>query len=185
MIVGHYWWQPECFSKMLAHVFYIGGQLLLLCGCGWIKRPVCCFGSKLLHVHVLTEQRAGGGIHQRCPPPTALYSPFQPPAMERSWRQQLKYCPMLLPLPYRKFVVVDMFNVHHHNLFVSWACCKRYVKRDFGSKDYVLLSSRAIYVLLSSRETFWHTSVQFVWTTIFSVVWLKGLTVCLIRWPSN
>ena len=56
---------------------------------------------------------------------TTNSSLFQPWAMERSWRQQLKYCPVLFPLPYRRFVVVDMFNVHHIFLFHSHVASPR------------------------------------------------------------
>ena len=52
--------------------------------------------------------------------------------------------------------MVDMFNVHHHNLSVSWACCKRDVKLDFGSKHSVLLISRAICAAFFKRNFLAH-----------------------------
>ena len=64
--------------------------------------------------------------------------------------------------------MVDMFNVDHHNLSVSWACCKRDVKLDFGSKHSVLLISRAICAAFFKRNFLAHQCAICVEDKFFS-----------------
>ena len=171
MIIGDYWWQPECFSRMLANVFFIGGQLLLLWGCGWINWPVCCFGSKLLQNRGLVVVYIKDVHHQQLSFPAL--------GNEKVLKATTKVLPNALA------------PCHTEGLW--WWTCLMFTTTIFLSHGHVakemlsltLAASTMHWFLQGLYETVWPTCVQVVWKTFSSVVWLKGLTVRLIWWPSN